>query len=127
MSSLELQASSGPATVAWHSINWAACHRRVRSLQRRIVQAVRAGAWRKAKRLSFLKGKVLRQQQGVCPNCRQVIQYNEEVELHHKDGHHQNNRLANLVVLHPNCHRQVHYAPERKTVRSRPLRGVGHA
>lgn len=78
-------------------------------------------------RATAFKGKVLRQQQGVCPNCRQVIQYNEEVELHHKDGHHQNNRLANLVVLHPNCHRQVHYAPERKTVRSRPLRGVGHA
>jgi RNA-directed DNA polymerase len=39
---------------AWHRINWAACHRRVRSLQRRIVQAVQAGAWRKVKRLSYL-------------------------------------------------------------------------
>ena len=54
MSSLELQAFSGLATMAWHSINWAACHRRVRSLQRRIVQAVQAGAWRKVKRLCYL-------------------------------------------------------------------------
>jgi RNA-directed DNA polymerase len=54
MGSVELQASSGLATVAWHSIDWAACHRRVRSLQRWIVQAVQAiklncrvpsGAW----------------------------------------------------------------------------------
>jgi len=40
--------------VAWHSIDWASCYRRVRSLQRRIVQAVRAGAWRKVKRLCYL-------------------------------------------------------------------------
>lgn len=51
MGSLELQASLGLATMVWHRINWAACHRRVRSLQRRIVQAVQAGAWRKVKRL----------------------------------------------------------------------------
>jgi RNA-directed DNA polymerase len=54
MGSLELQASSGLATVEWHGINWAACQRRVRSLQRRIVQAIQAGAWRKVKRLSYL-------------------------------------------------------------------------
>jgi RNA-directed DNA polymerase len=52
MGSRERQASSGLATRAWHQINGAACHRRVRSLQRRIVQAVQAGAWRKVKRLS---------------------------------------------------------------------------
>lgn len=49
-----LQASFGSAGTDWRSINWAACHRRVRSLQRRIVQAVQAGAWRKVKRLSRL-------------------------------------------------------------------------
>ena len=54
MGSLELQASSGLATTAWHQINWASCHRQVRSLQRRIVQAVQAGVWRKVKRLSYL-------------------------------------------------------------------------
>ena len=54
MGSPELPASSGLATRAWHQINWAAGHRRVRSLQRRIVQAVQAGAWRKVKRLYLL-------------------------------------------------------------------------
>src|SRR5262249_5823833 len=51
---MELQASSDLTTRPWHMINWAACHRQVRSLQRRIVQAVQAGAWRKVKRLSYL-------------------------------------------------------------------------
>src|SRR5262249_34528197 len=54
MRSPALQASSDRTMRAWHRINWAACHRRVRSLQRRIVQAVQAGAWRKVKRLSYL-------------------------------------------------------------------------
>ena len=40
MSSIVLQASSGLTTAAWHGIDWAGCSRRVRSLQRRIVQAV---------------------------------------------------------------------------------------
>jgi len=43
MGSAELQASSGlMVTWSWHSIDWAACRRRVRSLQRRIVQAVKS-------------------------------------------------------------------------------------
>jgi RNA-directed DNA polymerase len=54
MSSLALQASSGLRIPSWHSIDWAGCYRRVRSLQRRLVQAVQAGAWRKVKRLSYL-------------------------------------------------------------------------
>src|SRR5712691_93589 len=54
MGSQELQASSGLATHAWHSLNWAACHRQGRSLPRRLVQAVQAGAWRQVKRLSSL-------------------------------------------------------------------------
>jgi len=54
MSSTVLPASSGLTTAAWHSIDWAGCDRRVRSLQRRLVQAVQRGAWRKVKRLSYL-------------------------------------------------------------------------
>jgi hypothetical protein len=51
MSSTVLQASSGLKIPAWHGIDWAGCYRRVRSLQRRLVQAVQRGAWRKVKRL----------------------------------------------------------------------------
>jgi RNA-directed DNA polymerase len=54
MGSRVLQAPSGRAPLDWHRITWGACHRRVRSLQRRIVQAVQTGAWRKVKRLSSL-------------------------------------------------------------------------
>ena len=54
MSSTRLQASSGLKRPTWHSIDWAGCYRQVRSLQRRIVQAVQRGAWRKVKRLSYL-------------------------------------------------------------------------
>ncbi|HKA53473.1 MAG TPA: group II intron reverse transcriptase/maturase [Candidatus Binatia bacterium] len=73
------------------------------------------------------RANILKQQNGFCPVCRQVIQREEALELHHRDGHHQHHQLTNLVFLHPNCHRQVHYAPDRKTDSLRPSRGVGHA
>jgi RNA-directed DNA polymerase len=76
---------------------------------------------------SPFRAKILRQQHGVCSGCRQVIQVEEEVELHHRDGNHQNNQLGNLVLLHPTCHRQEHYAPEYTPASSRPSRGVGQA
>jgi RNA-directed DNA polymerase len=76
---------------------------------------------------SPFRATLLRQQHGRCPGCRQVIQVEEEVELHHRDGYHQNNQLGNLVLLHPNCHRQEHYAPEYVPAASRPARGVGQA
>jgi len=44
----------GRALLDWPRINWGAGHRRVRSRQRRSVQAVQTGAWRKVKRLSSL-------------------------------------------------------------------------
>jgi RNA-directed DNA polymerase len=73
------------------------------------------------------RAKILRQQNGRCPVCRQVIQCEEDLELHHRDGYHQNNRLANLVFLHPTCHHQVHYAPDSRTGLPRSSRSVGHA
>jgi RNA-directed DNA polymerase len=76
---------------------------------------------------SPFRATLLRQQHGLCPGCRQVIQVEEEVELHHRDGNHQHNHLGNLVLLHPNCHRQEHYAPEPTPASSRPARGVGQA
>jgi RNA-directed DNA polymerase len=76
---------------------------------------------------SPFRATLLRQQHGRCPSCRQVMQVEEEVELHHRDGHHQNNQLGNLVLLHPTCHRQEHYAPEPTPAPSRPSRGVGQA
>jgi RNA-directed DNA polymerase len=76
---------------------------------------------------SAFRAKLLHQQTGRCPLCRQIIQNEEPLELHHRDGMHQNNRRENLVLLHPNCHRQGHYAPDSTTTMPRPSRGVGHA
>ena len=78
-------------------------------------------------RSSAFRATLLRQQTGHCPICRQLIDGEEPLELHHRDGIHQNNQRENLVLLHPNCHRQVHYAPDSTTTVPRPSRGVGHA
>ena len=76
---------------------------------------------------SALRAKVLNQQKGRCPICRQGIQSEENLAWPHQDGHHQQNRRANLVLLHPTCPRQGHSAPDSKTATSRPPRGVDHA
>ena len=76
---------------------------------------------------SGFRATVLTRQNGTCPVCRQVIQREEDIELHHRDHNHQNNRIGNLVLLHPNCHRRLHYAPDNRTESVRPERGVGHA
>jgi RNA-directed DNA polymerase len=73
------------------------------------------------------RAKLLRQQHGLCPGCRQMIPSEEEGELPQRDGNPQNNHLANLVWLHPTYHHQVHYASGSPTAPSRPSRGVGHA
>jgi RNA-directed DNA polymerase len=78
-------------------------------------------------RSSAFRATLLRQQTGRCPICRQRIDGEEPLALHHRDGIHQNNQRENLVLLHPNCHRQVHYAPDSTTTVPRPSRGVGHA
>lgn len=48
--SFEVPAFSHPP-LAWHSIDWATCHRRVRRLQVRIAKAANQQQWRKVKAL----------------------------------------------------------------------------
>jgi RNA-directed DNA polymerase len=76
---------------------------------------------------SALRAKVLHQQHGRCPVCRQVSQREEDLELHHRAGAHQHNRLVNLAFLHPTCHRQVPHTPDRNTDLPRSSRSVGQA
>jgi RNA-directed DNA polymerase len=73
------------------------------------------------------RANILNQQNGLCPVRRQVIPREEALERHHRDGQHQNKRLAHLVFLHPNCQRQGHDAPERKADSLRPSGDVGQA
>lgn len=52
-----------------------------------------------------------RQQSGICPVCQQGFSGETSIHVHHilersKGG---SDRLDNLVMLHPNCHRQVHH------------------
>jgi RNA-directed DNA polymerase len=56
-----------------------------------------------------LRAKVLKRVNGICIVCRQTIQQEDGVDLHHLNGNHDDNRLGNRVLLHPNCHRQVHH------------------
>jgi RNA-directed DNA polymerase len=106
---LKVKGAANPFDPAWAAY----CHDRDRALTLRASSAFRAT--------------LLQQQPGLCPGCQPVIQVDEEVDLHHRDGNHQHNHRGNLVLLHPNCPRQEHYAPEPLPASSRPSRGVGQA
>jgi RNA-directed DNA polymerase len=69
-----------------------------------------------------------KQQKGLCPVCNQKITKISGWHSHHlihrvhggKDG------AANRVLLHPNCHRQVH-SQKLEVVKPRPAKGVRKA
>src|SRR5690606_13406207 len=58
------------------------------------------------------------QQDGVCPVCRQVIGVEDRWHNHHKvrraDGG--SNASGNRILLHPNCHRQLHHPRGMRSV-----------
>ena len=47
-----------------------------------------------------------RQQGGKCPQCREPITTDSGWHVHHILGG--SDKFSNLVLLHPNCHRQIH-------------------
>jgi RNA-directed DNA polymerase len=106
---LKVQGDAHPSDPAWAAY----FHHRDRQLT---LQASAPG-----------RAKILREQHGRGPVCRRVLQGEEALELHHREGHHQNNQWANRVFRHPTGHRQVHSAPARKTGLPRSRRRVGHA
>ena len=64
----------------------------------------------KLKRMYGLRFKVDHKQQGVCTCCKQPLNMKQAIDLHHKEGNKANNKIDNLVLLHLNCHRQVHHS-----------------
>ena len=50
----EAVCASSREPVPWHSIDWARCHRNVKRLQARIVEATEEGRWGKVKALQWL-------------------------------------------------------------------------
>lgn len=73
--------------------------------------------------------RVLMVQDGVCPWCWQVIQQEEDILPHYRDGDKRNYKLANMVYYHPDCHPQQRKEPDSNAMSSRPnyYRGVCHA
>lgn len=52
--------------------------------------------------------KLLKRQQGTCPDCGLYFRSEDLWEVHHVDGNHQNHKWENLTLLHQHCHDQVH-------------------
>lgn len=58
--------------------------------------------------LAPVRAKLLKQQGGKCSSCGLYFTSEDAIELHHLDGHHDNNCHHNLALLHRHCHDQAH-------------------
>lgn len=63
---------------------------------------------------------IWRRQKGLCPTCQQLITRETGWDLHHRIWRSQggSNDRGNLLLLHPNCHRQLHVAADAKPARN---------
>lgn len=52
--------------------------------------------------------RLLKQQKGKCPHCENYFMPDDLMEIHHRDGNHQNGAEKNLEVLHRHCHDFIH-------------------
>jgi RNA-directed DNA polymerase len=51
---------------------------------------------------------LLKNQHGRCLHCGLRFMSDDHLEIHHRNGNHNDNTLANLVLLHGHCHDEVH-------------------
>jgi group II intron reverse transcriptase/maturase len=63
---------------------------------------------RNSKLYDGITSKVLKRQNHSCARCGLKLTSEEQVNLHHKDGNHQNWKYNNLEALHESCHDYVH-------------------
>ncbi len=56
---------------------------------------------------------LLKKQTGRCWGCGLHFRVGEVMEIHHRDGHRQNNVFKNLALLHRVCHQRVHGTREK--------------
>jgi RNA-directed DNA polymerase len=56
------------------------------------------------------RGQLVRRQQGWCPVCHQGLENGEDLHIHHviPKKHGGTDDVANLRLVHHNCHRQIH-------------------
>jgi len=52
--------------------------------------------------------RLLKRQKGRCAHCGLRLVVEDVMEVHHQDSDRNNNRYANLVLLHAHCHDQAH-------------------
>ena len=107
---LTTHARSGPA-LRWQDIDWSQCHRRVRSLQTRIVKAWQDGRRRKAK---VLQRMLVRSQSGKALSVRRVTE-NQGKRTAGVDGE---------TWPTPEAKSQAVLSLRRRGYRPRPLRRV---
>ena len=101
-----------PKMGGWLEVNWLKVRKRVEKSQRRSAAArekpdrIDRGLARSFTAKVFL----WRQQDGLCPYCGQAITWTTGWSVHHIFPRSQggSDRLENLQLLHPDCHRQLH-------------------
>ncbi len=103
-----------PKLGGWLEVNWQKVQKRVASSLRRSA-AAREKASRIERGLArFFTAKVFlwRQQDGRCPYCGKAITWATGWSIHHIFSKSQggSDRLENLQLLHPDCHRQQQWA-----------------
>jgi RNA-directed DNA polymerase len=59
----------------------------------------------------------LKKQNHTCGYCGLKCTNEERVQLHHRDGNHNNWKHKNLVVVHESCHDYIHMGKREKTLR----------
>ncbi len=76
----------------------------------------------------FLRHALYKEQEGICPICQQEITEIPEWHRHHIIWRSNGGKetTENLVLLHPECHRQVH-SLKLEVVKPRPEKGVWEA
>jgi group II intron reverse transcriptase/maturase len=74
---------------------------------------------RNSKRYDGLTVKVLKKQSHICKHCDISFLGDQQVNLHHLDGNHNNWKLKNLIAVHKACHQIIHHNlmyPKREEV-----------
>ena len=92
---IKIQGKANPFDPAWESY-----------FEQRYMKKWQSSKWGKSKLRTLW-----RRQNGYCPVCGQGFKGDTAIHAHHliercKGG---SDNLDNLVLLHPNCHRQVHH------------------
>lgn len=63
----------------------------------------------KLKASGHYRGKLLKQQNGLCPYCQQLIRLEEKSCLHYTDGDSNNRDMNNVLILHKSCRGSYKY------------------